>query len=56
MSLTASRDGVVVGFLMARADLGDFGRVEPVAIADTIGVDPAYSHKGIGHALISQLC
>lgn len=55
VSLTARLEGVVVGFLMARADLGDFGRVEPVAIADTIGVDPAWSHRGIGRALVSQL-
>ena len=40
---------------MARVDLGDFGRVEPVAIIDTIGVDPEYSRRGIGHALLSQL-
>ena len=40
---------------MARADLGDFGRTEPVAVLDTIGVDPAYEHRGIGHALVSQL-
>ncbi len=55
VSLSARRDGVVVGFLMARTDLGDFGRVEPVAVVDTIGVDPAYAHRGIGHALVSQL-
>ena len=55
VSLTARRDEVVVGFLMARTDLGDFGRVDPVAVVDTIGVDPEYSHRGIGHALISQL-
>ena len=55
VSLCARVDRVVVGFLMARTDLGDFGRVEPVAVADTIGVDPAYSHRGIGHALMSQL-
>jgi len=40
---------------MARTDLGDYGRVEPVAVVDTIGVDPAYAHRGIGHALMSQL-
>jgi ribosomal protein S18 acetylase RimI-like enzyme len=55
VSLTARMDGVVVGFVMARADLGDFGRTEPVAVLDTIGVDPEYSHRGIGHALLSQL-
>ncbi|HWK83780.1 MAG TPA: GNAT family N-acetyltransferase, partial [Caldimonas sp.] len=28
---------------------------EPVAVLDTIGVDPAYGHRGVGHALVSQL-
>ena len=55
VSLTARVDGTIVGYLMARADLGDFGRTEPVAVLDTMGVDPAYEHRGIGHALVSQL-
>lgn len=55
VSLTARLDGVVAGFVMARADLGDFGRTEPVAVVDTIGVDPGYAHRGVGHALLSQL-
>ena len=40
---------------MASADYGDFGRTEPVAIIDTIGVDPGFAHRGVGHALLSQL-
>ena len=55
VSLTARLDGAIVGFLMARADYGDFGRTEPVAVIDTIGVDPGYAHRGVGHALLSQL-
>ncbi len=55
VSLTARLDEVIVGYLMASADLGDFGRTEPVAVIDTIGVDPAYAHRGVGHALLSQL-
>jgi ribosomal protein S18 acetylase RimI-like enzyme len=55
VSLTARLEGAIVGFLMARADLGDFGRAEPVAVLDTIGVDPGYGHRGVGHALVSQL-
>jgi ribosomal protein S18 acetylase RimI-like enzyme len=55
VSLTARLDGIIVGFVMARADLGDFGRTEPVAVVDTIGVDAGYSRRGIGHALLSQL-
>jgi ribosomal protein S18 acetylase RimI-like enzyme len=55
VSLTARVDGLPVGYLMARADLGDFGRTEPVAVLDTLGVDPAYANRGVGRALLSQL-
>lgn len=54
-SLAAHCDGTVVGYLMARADLGDFGRAEPVAVIDTLGVDRAYAQRGVGHALMAQL-
>ena len=49
ISLAANKDGHTVGYLMARADLGDFGRTEPVAVIDTLGVAPAYAQHGIGH-------
>jgi predicted N-acetyltransferase YhbS len=55
ISLAARSDDAVVGYLMARADLGDFGRPEPVAVLDTLGVDPDVAHHGVGHALLSQL-
>ena len=55
VSLVAELDGVAVGFIMARVDLGEFGRVETTAVIDTIGVDPDYRKKGVGRALISQL-
>ena len=55
VSLVAERDGRPVGFIMARVDLGEFGRMEPTAVMDTIGVDPDYRDRGIGRALISQL-
>ena len=55
VSLTARVDDAIVGFLMARVDLGDFGRTEPVAVLDTIGVHPDYRHHRVGHALLSQL-
>jgi ribosomal protein S18 acetylase RimI-like enzyme len=55
VSLTARVDGAVAGYLMARADRGDFGRTEPVAVLDTIGVDPAFARQGVGRALLSQL-
>jgi len=55
VSLVAERDGEPVGFIMARVDFGEFGRVEAIAVLDTIGVDPAYRNQGIGRALLSQL-
>jgi GNAT superfamily N-acetyltransferase len=55
ISLAARIDGNLAGFVMARADLGDFGRTEPVAVIDTLGVAPEYAHHGVGHALLSQL-
>ncbi|HMK70696.1 MAG TPA: GNAT family N-acetyltransferase [Xanthobacteraceae bacterium] len=55
VSLVAELDGVPVGFIMARVDLGEFGRLEPAAVLDTIGVDSDYRGRGIGRALLSQL-
>ncbi|HUH95298.1 MAG TPA: GNAT family N-acetyltransferase [Casimicrobiaceae bacterium] len=55
VSLIARLEDMIVGFVMARVDLGDFGRTDPVAVLDTIGVDAQYAHRGVGHALLSQL-
>ena len=55
ISLAARRDGANVGYLMAHLDRGDFGRTEPVAVIDTLGVDPEYARRGVGRALLSQL-
>jgi N-acetylglutamate synthase-like GNAT family acetyltransferase len=40
---------------MARADHGDFGRTEPVAVLDTIGVDPSQTRQGVAGALLAQM-
>ncbi len=55
VSMVAELDGNIVGFTMARVDFGEFGRTEPVAVLDTIAVDPGYKHHLIGTALLSQL-
>jgi ribosomal protein S18 acetylase RimI-like enzyme len=55
VSLVSEDDGVVNGFVMARVDFGEFGKVDKAAVIDTIGVHPAYGRSGIGHALLSQL-
>ncbi len=55
VSLVAELDGAPVGFIMARVDLGEFGRVDATAVLDTIGVHPDYHYRGVGQALLSQL-
>jgi ribosomal protein S18 acetylase RimI-like enzyme len=55
VSLVVEQDSGVVGFAMARLDYGDFGRIEPTAVLDTIGVHPDFVGQGVGRALLSQL-
>lgn len=55
VSLVAELDDHVVGFIMARVDFGEFGKTEPSAIIDSMGVDPGYASKNVGSALLSQL-
>ncbi len=55
VSLVAELDGLVVGFVMARVDLGAYGEVAPVGVIDTLGVDPGFAGQGVGRALVSQL-
>ncbi len=55
ISLAARVDGAFAGFVMARADLGDYNRTEPVAVLDTIGVAPEHARRGVGRALLAQL-
>jgi ribosomal protein S18 acetylase RimI-like enzyme len=55
VSLVAEQDEHVVGFVMARVDFGEFDRIEPVAVLDSLAVDPDYTHHLVGTALLSQL-
>jgi len=55
VSLVARDDNIVVGFLMARLDFGDFGRAAPAAVIDTVGVHPDFSGHGVARALLAQL-
>jgi predicted N-acetyltransferase YhbS len=55
VSLVVEEEGAVAGFLMARVDFGEFGRTEPTAVLDTIGVDPGRRRRRLGRALLDQL-
>jgi L-amino acid N-acyltransferase YncA len=48
-------DGALVGFALGRLLHGEFGRFEPVAVLDAIGVDRGRQEHGYGHALMAGL-
>jgi ribosomal protein S18 acetylase RimI-like enzyme len=54
VSLVAEADGMVAGFLMATMQYGEFGRPEPTAVIDSIGVNQEMRHRGVGDALMRQ--
>jgi len=47
--------GTLVGFALGRLLHGEFGRLEPVAVLDGIGVDRASERRGMGRALMAGL-
>jgi ribosomal protein S18 acetylase RimI-like enzyme len=55
VSQVAEVAGSFAGFVMARVDYGEFGRTDPTAVLDTIGVAPDFGQKGVGRALLVQL-
>lgn len=55
LSLVAEVDEMVVGFVTVIFHQGEFGRPEPVAILDAIGVHPEYRHRHVGKAMLRQL-
>lgn len=55
ISLGAECDGVLVGALMGSVHYGEFGQPEPVAILDTVLVDPGYSRRGIATTMLETL-
>ena len=55
ISLAAEADGRLAGFLMGSLYYGEFGLPEPVAILDTLEVDPDVRHRRIASALLHQL-
>jgi ribosomal protein S18 acetylase RimI-like enzyme len=56
VSLAVEADGNLVGFLLARVYYGEFGRTDPVAVLDAMGVHPDFARRGAGRDLLAQLC
>lgn len=55
VSLIAEIDDMVIGFMMARVDFGEFGRTASEAVIDTLGVAKDFRSQHVGHALLAQL-
>lgn len=55
VSLGAEIDGTLVGVVLGSVAYGEFGRAEPIAVLDTILVDPAYKGRGAARGLMEQL-
>jgi GNAT superfamily N-acetyltransferase len=55
ISLGAELEGFLVGAVLGSLHYGEFGQPEPIAILDTILVDPGYGRQGVGTALLDQL-
>lgn len=54
-SLVAEIDEHAVGFVLARVYYGEFGQAEPVAMIDSVGVDPPFRGRHVGQCLLEQL-
>jgi len=55
LSLAAELDGFIVGFVTVAFYQGEFGKPEPTAVLDAIGVHPDYRGRKAAKALMLQL-
>jgi ribosomal protein S18 acetylase RimI-like enzyme len=55
VQLAAATPSGLVGFLLARAAGGEFGRPEEVLALEAIGIEPAAQHAGLGQRLVGDL-
>lgn len=55
VSLGAEVDGTLVGAVLAEVQYGEYGVADPVAVLDTVLVDRAFTHQGVGAALMEHL-
>lgn len=53
--LAAEAGGKVVGFVSAHIQDGEFGGTAPIAVIDSIGIEPAVRGHGIARALMETL-
>ena len=54
-ALVAEVEGKILGFILGYVSGWEFGVPDTVGWIDTLGVDPAFQHRGIGRALFNAL-
>jgi N-acetylglutamate synthase-like GNAT family acetyltransferase len=54
-SLVAEVDNVVQGFIMGTVSGWEFGVPNTIGWIDTIGINPAYQHKGVATFLFASI-
>ncbi len=47
-------DGCLVGAVLGSLHYGEFGLPQPIAVLDTILVDPGHARHGVGTVLLDQ--
>ena len=55
LQLAATGPSGMIGFLLARTALGEYGRVGTAGVLETVGVDPGAQGTGIGRAMMAGL-
>lgn len=55
ISLGAEIDDCLVGAVLGSLHYGEFGLPEPIAVLDTILVEPGHARQGVGTALLDQI-
>jgi len=55
MQLAAATKNGLVGFVLARAAGGEYGRQEEVLALESLGVDPDVQHAGLGRRMMTEL-
>lgn len=54
ISLGAEKDGMLVGALMGAVHFGEYGVLEPVAVLDTVLVDPSFARSGVATEMFAR--
>src|SRR5579871_2269984 len=55
LQLAATSGSGLAGFLLARTARGEYGRFGAAGVLESVGVDPASRHAGVGRRMLAAL-